>query len=83
MLIDEGLSAGDAAFLEKARLRVAKMMNRASVLVLASHDKELLRTFCNSAILLSHGQVVGTGTVDHILEQYAGKAGPVAHGAAA
>lgn len=70
LLIDEGLGAGDAAFLEKAQQRIATMMNRASVLVLASHDQSLIRTFCNSAILLSHGQAVGRGEVGAVLEQY-------------
>jgi ABC-2 type transport system ATP-binding protein/lipopolysaccharide transport system ATP-binding protein len=70
LLIDEGLGAGDAAFLEKAQQRIASMMNRASVLVLASHDQTLIRTFCNSAILLSHGQIVGKGEVGPVLDQY-------------
>lgn len=71
LLIDEGVGAGDAAFLERAQERLASMMSRVGLLVLASHNEPLVRTFCNRAMMLSHGKMVGVGPVEDVLDQYA------------
>jgi ABC-2 type transport system ATP-binding protein len=70
LLLDEGIGAGDEAFLEKAKHRLDALINRARILVLASHTEELLRKLCNRAILMENGKVVATGTTDEMLERY-------------
>jgi ABC-type polysaccharide/polyol phosphate transport system ATPase subunit len=70
LLLDEGIMAGDALFQAKAQKRVTSLMNRTRVLVLASHSPELLKEWCNKAILLEHGEVVATGTVNEIIRVY-------------
>ena len=70
LLMDEWLAAGDAAFLAKARERMETFLSGASILVLASHSMELLREWCNRAILLEHGRVVAVGSVDEIAVRY-------------
>ena len=70
LLVDEGLGTGDAAFIEKANQRVSSFSRDASILVLAAHNPPLLRKMCNKAILLSHGRVVASGTVDAVLGEY-------------
>lgn len=70
LLLDELISVGDSAFAIKARERIERMMNDASILVLASHDRVTLRKYCNRAILLSEGQIVAEGSVDEVLSVY-------------
>jgi ABC-type polysaccharide/polyol phosphate transport system ATPase subunit len=63
LIIDEGIGAGDASFYDKAKLRVKNFLNKASILVLASHSDDLLNQFCNKAIYMSNGKIEYSGTV--------------------
>ncbi len=79
LLLDEGIAAGDAAFLAKANARLRSFAERAAIIVLASHSAPLIRAMCKSAVLLERGKVAAMGPVDEILELYArrGHAPPV------
>ena len=70
LLLDEGLSAGDARFIERANQRVNKLINKASILVLASHGDTLIKSMCNRCILMNHGQVVKIGDTDEVIDAY-------------
>jgi ABC-type polysaccharide/polyol phosphate transport system ATPase subunit len=73
LLLDEGIGAGDDVFLEKAKQRLDALINRARILVLASHSDLLIRKLCNRAILMENGQVDASGSTDEMLERYHGK----------
>jgi ABC-2 type transport system ATP-binding protein/lipopolysaccharide transport system ATP-binding protein len=70
LLLDEGIGAGDDAFLEKAKNRLDGLIKRAGILVLASHSETLVRQLCNRGILLENGQVVASGSLDEIFDRY-------------
>jgi lipopolysaccharide transport system ATP-binding protein len=70
--IDENLSTGDAQFIKKARLRAEEFIGGASVLFLASHQDEMLRTFCNKGIVLRTGKVAFIGSIDDAIQYYNG-----------
>ena len=70
LLMDEWLAAGDAAFLERARLRMVEFIGGSAILVLASHAIPLLQQWCNKAVLLEGGRITASGTVDEIAEVY-------------
>lgn len=70
LLMDEMIGAGDAKFIEKARARLHGLMNRVSILVIASHNESIIKQFCNKAILLSHGRVELSGDVSRCLQRY-------------
>jgi ABC-type polysaccharide/polyol phosphate transport system ATPase subunit len=70
LLMDEWIVAGDAQFIEKAQRRVDQFVNDASVLVLASHDLEICRRWCNKGIWLDRGQISCTGEINHVIEAY-------------
>ncbi|MGI6244325.1 MAG: ABC transporter ATP-binding protein [Pseudochelatococcus sp.] len=70
LLLDELISVGDSAFAHKARERIEAMMDRARILVLASHDPKTLRKYCNRAVMLSEGRIVADGTVEDVLRAY-------------
>jgi len=57
LLMDEWIGAGDAAFIEKARARLDAMVGDAGILVLASHNRTLLRRVCNRVVTLDRGRV--------------------------
>jgi lipopolysaccharide transport system ATP-binding protein len=57
LLMDEWLSAGDADFQPKAKRRMEELVARTKILVVASHDYNLLKSVCNRVLRLAHGQV--------------------------
>jgi lipopolysaccharide transport system ATP-binding protein len=58
LLMDEWLSVGDAAFTEQAEKRMREVVSRSGILVLASHQPQLIAKECNRVIHLEHGQIV-------------------------
>ncbi len=61
LLLDEGIGAGDAAFIEKANQRLSDFVGRAGILVLASHSGPLIRRFCNKYAILEQGRIASEG----------------------
>jgi ABC-type polysaccharide/polyol phosphate transport system ATPase subunit len=70
LLLDEMIGAGDARFIERAEQRLGEFLNRAQIMVLASHSNSIIRKLCNKALLLHHGKLVGFDTVDEVLKAY-------------
>lgn len=70
--IDENLAAGDAQFIKKARQRADEFIGGASVLFLASHQDEILRSFCNKGIVLRTGRVEFYGPIHEAIRYYNG-----------
>lgn len=56
LLMDEWLSVGDAEFVDKAERRLDALINKASVLVLASHSEDLVHRVCNKVLRMDHGR---------------------------
>jgi ABC-type polysaccharide/polyol phosphate transport system ATPase subunit len=71
LLLDEGIGAGDAAFMEKADKRLRAFVDRAGILVLASHSVGLLTQLCTRGIRLAHGEIVADGPLAEVLAQAA------------
>ena len=72
LLLDEWISAGDAAFVEKARQRMTDLIDQSRILVLATHYDWLLAGICNRAICLQDGRIVANGPVADTLAFYHG-----------
>jgi len=70
LLMDEWMGAGDAQFLGKAQQRLEELVRGSSILVLASHNLDLLDVWCNRGILLQHGRIAGTGDIKDVIEVY-------------
>jgi lipopolysaccharide transport system ATP-binding protein len=58
LIMDEWLSVGDVSFNAKASERLNALVKKASILVIASHDEDLINKICNRAIRLEHGHLV-------------------------
>lgn len=70
LLIDEVFSAGDADFMQKAHQRMVSLLNQSNIVVMATHFDDLIKTFCNKAILMEAGNVKYFGAVDKAIELY-------------
>ncbi|KAA3646959.1 MAG: ABC transporter ATP-binding protein [Proteobacteria bacterium] len=70
MLIDEGLGAGDKFFLEKAQAFIESLLDSSKILVFANHSMELIKKFCNKAILIDSGQIVQFGAIEEVIKRY-------------
>jgi ABC-type polysaccharide/polyol phosphate transport system ATPase subunit len=70
LLMDEWIMAGDAAFLAKAQRRVEAFFDKTSIMVLASHNNEICRRWCNKAVWIDRGEVRAQGEVEIILDAY-------------
>ncbi|HYB09220.1 MAG TPA: ABC transporter ATP-binding protein [Alphaproteobacteria bacterium] len=76
LLMDEMIGAGDAAFFQRAQERLNAFMTRASILVVASHANDVIRKWCNKAIVLHHGRVRAIGPVEQMISQYEALSAP-------
>ena len=63
VLMDEWMSVGDAEFSGKAQTRLRAMLDKARILVLASHDEQLIHRNCNKIMYLDHGEIIRLDTL--------------------
>jgi lipopolysaccharide transport system ATP-binding protein len=73
LLMDEWFLAGDAAFMERARVRLETMVRNADILVLSTHQNAIVRAWCTRVLWLDQGHVLADGPAVEVLEQYLGK----------
>jgi ABC-2 type transport system ATP-binding protein len=73
LILDEGIGAVDAAFLEKSKKRLSELVDRAGLLVFASHSDEFLKELCDTAIWMEHGRIKQQGPIDEVLAAYKGR----------
>jgi len=72
LLLDEGIGAVDAAFLNKARDRLVDLVRRSGLLVFASHQDDLLHELCDTAIWMDEGRMRERGPLRQVIAQYKG-----------
>jgi ABC-type polysaccharide/polyol phosphate transport system ATPase subunit len=70
LLVDEVLAVGDEQFQKKSFFRIQKLIESGSIVVLVSHNSEVIRRFCNRVIYLSQGQIVEDGKTTSVLARY-------------
>ena len=57
LLLDEWLSVGDAEFQQKATRRLHELIEKSSIMVIASHSQELLKEICTRVFKMGHGKI--------------------------
>ncbi|MGY2292235.1 ABC transporter ATP-binding protein [Pseudomonas sp. SDO528_S397] len=70
LLLDEVIGAGDANFMVKAKERITSLIERAEILVLASHDLGSLKSICNRGLVFHHGSLVFDGDCGDAIDEY-------------
>jgi ABC-2 type transport system ATP-binding protein len=73
LILDEGIGAVDAAFMDKARTRLIDLVKRSGLLVFASHQDDLLMELCDSAIWMDGGRMKMQGGLREVLTAYKGR----------
>jgi lipopolysaccharide transport system ATP-binding protein len=58
IIMDEWLSVGDAEFAKKVNARLDALLQRARIVVVASHNMNLIKNQCNRELRLEHGRIV-------------------------
>ncbi|WP_336762295.1 ABC transporter ATP-binding protein [Paenibacillus sp. USHLN196] len=70
LIIDEILAVGDAAFQAKCVSKMRQLKEKGVSLLFVSHSVDAIKSMCNSAILLSQGNLIATGTSELITNHY-------------
>ena len=70
LLMDEWFLAGDANFMEKARLRLEDLVRGSEILVLSTHLASVIEQWCSRVIWLDQGRVRADGPVSDVLPAY-------------
>ncbi len=70
LICDEVLSVGDVNFRRRCNNRMAEMLSGGTTLLYVSHSIESVRTLCDHAIWLDHGDVIMAGEVDAVCDAY-------------
>lgn len=70
LLLDEGIEAGDQSFQGKFARRVNDLLESAGLLVIASHNPDLLRRYCSLGLVLKHGEVQFVGPFEDAWARY-------------
>jgi ABC-type polysaccharide/polyol phosphate transport system ATPase subunit len=70
LLLDEMIGAGDAGFIARADARLHDFLQRAGILVIASHSLPILRQWCNKGMLLKRGKLVAQGPLEDVITLY-------------
>lgn len=72
LLMDEWLSVGDEHFKHKAEARLKDLVQSSNILVIASHDRELVQDVCTRVLWLEHGRIRDDGRPEEVLQAYFG-----------
>jgi lipopolysaccharide transport system ATP-binding protein len=63
LLMDEWIGAGDKSFFDKATARLNDILTRSRVIVLASHNYNLISGMCNKVLVLDGGKQIYFGDI--------------------
>jgi ABC-2 type transport system ATP-binding protein/lipopolysaccharide transport system ATP-binding protein len=69
-LVDEIIGVGDAVFMKKALHRFERFIHESHILVLTSHALDIVKSFCNKAIVLEAGKIAFSGDVSEAIGFY-------------
>jgi len=70
LLLDEALSAGDAAFKEKSFERMRELCTEARTIIIVSHALQTVIDLCSTAVWMHKGSMVANGKPEAIVEDY-------------
>jgi ABC-type polysaccharide/polyol phosphate transport system ATPase subunit len=70
LVLDEALSAGDAAFKKKSLQRMYDLRDSGTTILFVSHSMGMVKKFCTEAILLHRGRLVTSGDPEEVADRY-------------
>ena len=73
LLMDEWFLAGDAQFMERARIRLEDLVRGAEILVLSSHMAQVVLDWCTRVIWMEQGRIMADGPAAEVMDRYLGR----------
>jgi len=73
MLIDEIVGTGDMEFQSRSIARTMELVEKAGLLVVASHDNAFLSNICSRGLVFDRGRIVFDGAIDDAINSYVNK----------
>ena len=74
LIVDEVLAVGDAEFQKKAIGKMQDISQREGRTILfVSHNLLAVKSICKTGLLLEHGRIVKTGSIDEVINTYLAK----------
>lgn len=67
LLVDEVMAVGDADFSHKCEIRINRLLDGGTTLLLVSHSMADIRKYCSRVVKIDHGQIVADGSVEEVL----------------
>ncbi|MCS7001578.1 MAG: Wzt carbohydrate-binding domain-containing protein, partial [Dehalococcoidia bacterium] len=74
LITDEVLAVGDEAFQRKCMDRIWRFRREGRTIIFVSHNLASVRSLCNRAIWLQHGEFVADGPAGDVIDQYIARA---------
>ncbi len=73
LLMDEWFLAGDTAFMIKARARLEELVRQAEILVISTHQPEIIAAWCTTVLWMDQGAIRLEGPPEIVLPEYLGR----------
>lgn len=70
LILDEIFAGGDTAFMDKAKARMYSMIEKSNIMIMVSHDHNLVRSLCNRVVWMDHGKLICDGHPDYVIDRY-------------
>ena len=70
LIIDEAFAFADIHFQNKVLKKINEKINQSNIFIMVSHDFNLIKRYCNKAILIKDKKNFKSGTVDKIQKIY-------------
>lgn len=70
LIVDEALSVGDAYFQHKSFDRIRNYRRAGTTILMVSHEKSVIQSICDRAILLDGGRIAMEGPPDAVMDYY-------------
>jgi lipopolysaccharide transport system ATP-binding protein len=71
LVVDEVLAVGDAAFQKKCLGKMGDVSKEGRTVLFVSHNLGAVRSLCAHGILLDSGELIASGPMDQVADQYA------------
>jgi len=70
LIMDEMIGAGDAAFIEKARKRSVNLIEKTKIMIISSHDINIMNDICTRGIWMEKGKIKMDGEIGEVIKAY-------------
>lgn len=70
LLVDEAMAVGDQSFQVKCRDHIWRMKESGKTIIFVTHDMNMVKSWCDQAVLLNGGRTVKIGNVDEVVDAF-------------